>query len=194
MYFAIETTRITLSGDWPIIFFGDNFPWPLSPRFRQSLKSGRETSPQIGCCVSPNAFNFHSMQRLFPMFPRGGPGLGLLLLRISVAAIFMLNITNRFGLSSRFSGVVVALILLISISLCIGFLTPFLSVIAFVTAAVNLLLGAQVGPIIIIGILSAAAALIFLGPGAYSVDAKLFGLRVTVFPRRKDTNRLQIFI
>ena len=128
------------------------------------------------------------------MFPRGGPGLGLLLLRISVAAIFTLNITNRFGLSPRFSWVVVALILLISISICIGFLTPFVSVIAFVAAAVHLLLGAQAGNLFNIGVLNAAAALIFLGPGAYSVDAKLFGLRVTVFPPRKDTNRLQIFI
>jgi hypothetical protein len=32
-----------------------------------------------------------------------------------------------------------------------------------------------------------SAALLFLGPGAYSVDATLFGLRVTVVPR-KDKN------
>ncbi len=32
----------------------------------------------------------------------------------------------------------------------------------------------------------ASAALFFLGPGAYSVDARLFGLRVTVVPPRKD--------
>ena len=134
------------------------------------------------------------MQLLFPMFPRGGPGLGLLLLRISVAAIFTLNVTNHFGLSPRFSWVVVSLILPISISICIGFFTPVVSVIAFVAAAVNLFLGTQGGSTIHIGVLSAAAALIFLGPGAYSVDAKLFGLRVTEFPPRKDTNRLQIFI
>lgn len=134
------------------------------------------------------------MQRLFPMFPRGGPGLGLLLLRISVAAVFTLNVTNRFGLSSRFSWLVVSLILLISFSLCIGFLTPFVSVIALVAAAVNLLFGAQAESLINIGVLNAAAALIFLGPGAYSVDAKLFGLRITVFPPRKDTNRRQLCI
>ena len=118
------------------------------------------------------------------MFPRGAPGVGLLLLRISVAAIFtLLNVTNSFALSSRFSWLVVSLTLLIAISLCIGFLTPFVSVIAFVAAAVNLLLGAQTGNLFNIGILTAAAALIFLGPGAYSVDGKMFGLRVTVIPR-----------
>ena len=128
------------------------------------------------------------------MFPRGGPGLGLLLLRISVAAIFTLNAASSFGLSSRLSWLVVSLTVLISISLCVGFLTPFLSVIAFVAAALNLLLGAQTGNLFNTSILTAAAALVFLGPGAYSVDAKLFGLRITVFPSRKNTNPPQLCI
>lgn len=126
------------------------------------------------------------------MFPRGGPGLGLLLLRISVAAIFVFNVTNRFGLSPRFSWLVVSLVLPISISLCLGFLTPVVSAIALVAAALNLLLGAQAGNLFNVGVLNGALALIFLGPGAYSVDAKLFGLRVTVMQRRKDRNRRQL--
>ncbi len=64
-----------------------------------------------------------------------------------------------------------------------GFLTPVLSILACVAPVANLFLAEQ--PIHILGILT-SAALFLLGPGAYSVDARLFGLRVTVVPPRKN--------
>ena len=127
------------------------------------------------------------MQRLYSMFPQGGPGLGLLLLRLATAAMFALNITHRFNFSSpALYWVVVSLIAVISLSLCLGFLTPFLAVIACATAVGNLFLGDQAGDFVFILRILTSAALFFLGPGAYSVDAKLFGLRVTVVPPRKN--------
>jgi uncharacterized membrane protein YphA (DoxX/SURF4 family) len=128
------------------------------------------------------------MHRLFSMFPHGGPGLALLLLRISVAAIFFMNAANRPGVSSinlLFAGV-----LLISISLTIGFLTPFLSLIGCVSAVASLLIGPHPGNLIYVFHIFDAAALALLGPGAYSVDARLFGRRVTVVHPRKDTSHL----
>ena len=126
------------------------------------------------------------MQRLYSMFPQGGPGLGLLLLRTAAAAMFVLNV-NRFTLSSStFHWVVVSLIVLISCSLIIGFLTPFLALVACVTAVANLFLADQSWNVVYFFRILTAAALFFLGPGAYSVDAKLFGLRITVVPPRKD--------
>src|SRR6476660_9144569 len=113
------------------------------------------------------------MQRLYSMFPQGGPGVGLLLLRLATAAMFALNITHRFNFSSpALYWAVVSLIALLS--LCLGFLTPILAVIAGVTAVANLFLVDQPGNVVYILRILTAGALFFLGPGAYSVDAKLF--------------------
>jgi len=121
------------------------------------------------------------------MFPQGGPGIGLLLLRIAAAGLFALNLTHRFNFPSL-HWFLISLIGLISLGLILGFLTPILSVIACLAAGANLLLPG--GPIDVVYIprILLSAALFFLGPGAYSVDARLFGLRVTVVPPRKDRN------
>ena len=120
------------------------------------------------------------------MFPQGGPGIGLLLLRIATAGMFALNLTHRFNFSSPLRWFIVSLIGLISLGLLFGFLTPILTTIACAAAVANLFFADQpVDGVYILRILT-SAALFFLGPGAYSVDARLFGLRVTVVPPRKD--------
>src|SRR6185295_14843407 len=73
------------------------------------------------------------------MFPQGGPGVALLLLRTSVAAIFLISVAKRFGVSS--APLIFAISSLVSICLVIGFLTPYLSVVAFVTALASFLIG-----------------------------------------------------
>ena len=121
------------------------------------------------------------------MFPRGGPGVGLLFLRIATAAMFALNVTQPCLRSSpTLYWVGVSLIALISSLLCIGFLTPFLAAVACAVAIANLVLTDQPGNFVYILRILTSAALFFLGPGAYSLDARLYGLRVTVIPPRKD--------
>ena len=98
--------------------------------------------------------------------------------------MFALNLTHRSNFPSL-HWLLISLIGLISIGLLLGFLTPILSVIACLAGGANLLLaGATIDVVYILRILL-SAALFFLGPGAYSVDARLFGLRVTVVPPRK---------
>ena len=129
------------------------------------------------------------------MFPQGGPGIGLLLLRIAVAGIFALNLKHQFNFSSNaLNWLLVSLIALISIGLLAGFLTTILTVIACVAAVANLLLADHPTDVIYILRILMSAALLFLGPGAYSVDARLFGLRVTVVPPRKDKKLSDNFV
>ena len=123
------------------------------------------------------------------MFPQGGPGLGLLLLRIATAGMFALNLTHRFDFSSNaLQWFIVFSISLISIGLLLGFLTPILTIIACLAAVANLLLADQPIDVVYIIRTLTSAALVLLGPGAYSVDARLFGLRVTVVPPRRERN------
>ena len=123
------------------------------------------------------------------MFPQGGPGIGLLLLRIAAAGMFALNLTHQFNFSSKpVHWFMVSLIGLVSLSLLLGFLTSILTLIAGVAAVANLLWADRPIEVVYILTILMSAALFFLGPGAYSVDARLFGLRVTVVPPRKDKN------
>jgi membrane protein implicated in regulation of membrane protease activity len=126
------------------------------------------------------------------MFPQGGPGIGLLLLRIAVAGMLVLNLTHRFFSSNTLHWFVVSLLGLISLSLLLGFFTLMLSIVACIAAVANLFLADQPVLVYLLTILT-SAALFFLGPGAYSVDARLFGLRVTVVPPRKDKKSATTF-
>ena len=121
------------------------------------------------------------------MFPQGGPGIGLLLLRIATAGMFALNLMHPFNFSSNaLYWFIASLIALISLGLLLGFLTSILTIIACIAAVANLLLADQPIDVVYILRILTSAALFFLGPGAYSVDARLFGLQVTVVPPRKD--------
>ena len=121
------------------------------------------------------------------MFPQGGPGVALLLLRISVAAIFLINAASHPLVSSH--RLLFACVALISVSLMIGFLTPYLSVITCAVAVANLLIGPNSVNLVCVLLVINAAAVALLGPGAYSVDARLFGRRVTVVTPRRNKDR-----
>jgi len=119
------------------------------------------------------------------MFPRGGPGIALLLLRISVAATLLLTLLG--GPRPSLFTLLFAGALLVSIALAIGIYTPVVSSTVSVYAIADLLIGLRFDWLVVSLVLD-SIALALLGPGAYSLDARLYGLRVMVVPPRRDTD------
>jgi uncharacterized membrane protein YphA (DoxX/SURF4 family) len=123
------------------------------------------------------------VQRLFSMFPLGLPGFALLLLRVSVALTVLVCVYTREQDAAAW---LLAAAWVPALLLVVGFLTPFVAVIA--VAAELLSLSSLTGPLAsFIGVSALnALALALLGPGAYSVDASRFGRRVVDLPSDDD--------
>jgi putative oxidoreductase len=115
------------------------------------------------------------LQRLFSTFANGWPGIGLLLQRILTAILLI-----RFGIidltGSSFSLFMAPRIMggCLGILLLIGIWTPIVG--AFIALIELWVVVTHVGDLwmqIVVAVLGATAAMI--GPGAWSLDARLFG-------------------
>ena len=115
------------------------------------------------------------MRRLFSTFARGWPGVGLILLRL-VAGIALIN----RGAADLWNGTPIRLLIpcevaaIAGIFLIVGLWTPVVGMLVAAVEGWNVF--SQPGDpwtYILLGMLGVALAL--LGPGAWSVDARLFG-------------------
>ena len=108
------------------------------------------------------------------MFPTGSPGLALLLLRASVAIAI---VVSTYGQAS--ADWLQATAILVAVALFAGYLTPIVAIVALVVQVFVWSIGLD--PATWAAVVSIdAIALALVGPGAYSVDAYLFGRRVVV--------------
>jgi uncharacterized membrane protein YphA (DoxX/SURF4 family) len=126
------------------------------------------------------------MQRLFSMFPQGGPGIALLLLRVSVAGITVFRLWRHYGALGPYWVLWGAAVL--ALALCVGVLTPIVSALICLVAVFSIVQGHSDALVDVSTILN-AIALALLGPGAYSVDAWLYGRRVVVVPARERPSK-----
>jgi uncharacterized membrane protein YphA (DoxX/SURF4 family) len=129
---------------------------------------------------------------MFSMFPDGTPGAGLLLLRAAGGTLLIIQsaayLSDRRELGLLIL-VVIVVICVVGFLLLIGFLTRFVALVAAmvgVSCVFSWLPSSRVGPL---GIPVTAAlavviavAVICLGPGAFSLDARLFGRREVIIP------------
>ena len=124
------------------------------------------------------------MQKLFSAFPGGSPGLGLLLLRALVGITLIAQIVSYVGSTKLtvLGWVVTALVLIIASCLLVGFMTPIAAIVIGLGAsalAISSLLDTNQTLLNVI-VLTIAVAL--LGPGAFSIDARMFGRREILIP------------
>jgi putative oxidoreductase len=124
------------------------------------------------------------LQRLFSTFPEGWPGTGLVFLR-AVAAILAVQ-HGIAGLLRAPQPAVVILQLVAAAAaalVLVGFWTPVAGVLMAI-AELCLALSHATDPSIHILLGALGAALAMLGPGAWSVDARLFGRKRIQIPQR----------
>jgi putative oxidoreductase len=116
------------------------------------------------------------VRRLFSTFARGGPGVGLLLLRVAaggslVARGILVLSSNASTVGTGFFQILVAAT---GVLLVAGLWTP---VVAAVMVLLELwrIISRSGDPASEILLCTVAIAIALLGPGAWSIDARLFG-------------------
>lgn len=125
------------------------------------------------------------MQRLFSMFPTGWPGVALLLLRVALAATLLHGVLSLpVNLDSPW---ILFALSATAIALCVGYLTPVAAAVSVVMELAAWPLGPGAVAAMHVCAILVALALAMLGPGAYSMDARLFGRRRVIFSSRDDT-------
>ncbi len=107
-------------------------------------------------------------------FPHGGPGAGLVLLRLTVAWQLL------SGASTFLPWWQLSLLCVMTLLLVLGMLTPLAGALSILYQLAGLM-HAELSAAPAIATLT-ATALVLLGPGAYAADARLFGRRRLLLP------------
>jgi uncharacterized membrane protein YphA (DoxX/SURF4 family) len=126
------------------------------------------------------------VRRLFSSFARGLPGLGLLIMRfVSAAALAGQSVASLHTHTSTESSLLVWVRFAISLAILLGLWTPIAGALGFLVEVwLSINSPGDIWMPILIGTLAGALALI--GPGAWSIDARLFGWkRIEIEHKRK---------
>ena len=114
------------------------------------------------------------MQRLFSTFPNSWPGLGLLILRLATGFALAAVSHETGDLAPAARVLERCLVDSAVVLLWIGLWTPFAAVVATVIQLATISLARRIDPSLAVAA-ALGLSLAMLGPGAWSLDARLFG-------------------
>lgn len=115
------------------------------------------------------------MQRLFSTFARGWPGVGLLLQRVIAAALlFNCAIAQISHTTHSLSTVLQMIAAAAGLLLLLGLWTPLAGLIVAISE-LAIVISHRADPTLCILLAALGASLAMIGPGAWSIDARLFG-------------------
>ena len=131
---------------------------------------------------------------MFSAYPDGWPGLGLLILRAAAGSVLVVQGITFYQGEQNFGLLILTTIgvtIVVGILLCIGLLTRFATAVAalgtigsmfsWLPAPRSGLFQTRSTAVLALMI---AAAVASVGPGAFSVDAQIFGRREVIIPRQ----------
>jgi putative oxidoreductase len=123
------------------------------------------------------------LQRLFSTFANGWPGIGLLLLRLLTATVLFYSVRTHFGQQIPHTSTVLGIIGAgVGLFLLIGLWTPLAgTLIALLEVGITFSFASN--PLTHIMLATLGATLAMIGPGAWSIDARLFGRKRIEAPR-----------
>jgi putative oxidoreductase len=114
------------------------------------------------------------LQRLFSNFANGWPGRGLLFQRVLTAAVLTTCVVSRVTEASWSAALPELIAAGLGIFILVGLWTPFVGTLVGLTE-VWILLSRPTGSWIPLILTTLGFTLAMIGPGAWSVDARLFG-------------------
>ena len=114
------------------------------------------------------------MRRFFPTFVAGVPGAGLLVLRAVAGIALIANMASGFSLAAPFEAAMAIASGMLGTLLLVGLGTPVVGVVATLDA-IRIALSRPPDPGAWVLVAAIALSLALLGPGTWSIDARLFG-------------------
>jgi putative oxidoreductase len=130
----------------------------------------------VGC-----SFWGYLVQRLYSTFPNGPPGIGLLLLRLAVGGSLIAEpISMMLPIPPSLLWAAHILLVAVGVCICIGLWTPLMGAVQGIAELAMALYPANgYEHHLLLAVL--AISLAMLGPGAWSIDAQIFGRkRITI--------------